>query len=265
MAAAANKMISVIGSSEEDYVDISITEGVKPEGTKYSVITYNDGDNSTTKTSQVATILRDYAPDIIGMQEVQSKHISVYESLMPGYKGIYYDHDTSRYGAPIFYKTSKFTLVESGTQWLSDTPDTKYSVFKESDYIRSYVYAILRDRSTGEEIVAVNTHVDYIAAANTKQVAVLLDCTERFKGKTVIYTGDFNMRVTSAGYKKMSESGFVDCGTVLGVNVYTHIDFCFVDLGTALPVAYKYIDDHQYSTTASDHNPVYSEILVGIK
>lgn len=230
--------------------------------TSYTVITYNDGDNATTKVQEVAAILNQYSADIVGMQEVQRAHVARYESLMPGYKGIYYDHDTYYYGAPIFYKTEKFELIESGTQWLSNTPDKRYSKFEDSDYIRSYVYAIFKDKATGEKFVAINTHVDYVQSANAKQIAVLLECTERFRDLPIFYTGDFNMGNTSSGYKQMIDSGLLDTEAYLGVKKEGTIDFCFVDVDSVIAKDYKVIDDHAYSNTASDHYPILSEIAI---
>ena len=39
--------------------------------TKYSVITYNDGDNRTTRIAEIIKILSDYSPDLFGLQETQ--------------------------------------------------------------------------------------------------------------------------------------------------------------------------------------------------
>ena len=103
---------------------------------------------------------------------------------------------------------------------------------------------------------------DYIAAANVKQVELLLKYTKQFKNLPIFYTADYNMQNYSDGYNTMRNSDFIDCGTALGEKVTGHIDFCFVDLDLSIPVAFDYIDHHQYSKTASDHPPVYAEIIV---
>ena len=262
---AINKLIAAITDVKDaanHTVSFEVSTAAPVNQTTYKVFTYNDGDNSTTNLAQVSAVITDYAPDIVGMQEVQKAHVPAYELRLKTYKGIYYDHDTYYDGAPIFYNVNRFDLVESGTQWLSSTPDEKYSKFSESEYIRSYVYAILKDKATGEEIVVINTHVDYVDAANKKQIAVLLECTEKFRGKPIIYTGDFNMKNTSDGYKQMYASGLRDCGSYLGYNIQGHIDFCFIDQAYVVATAYKYVDDHKYSSSASDHCPVYSEIVL---
>lgn len=256
------KAVNNVTNAENHTLDFNVKSLADMPYSSYSVMTYNDGDNATTKLSQVSQIIIDYQPDIVGMQEVQKMHVAMYESKLGHYTGVYYDHDTSQYGAPIFFNNKKFELVESGTQWLSSTPDKKFTSFAVSDYIRSYVYVILKDKTTGEELVVINTHVDYISEANTLQIEVLLDCTERFRGRPIIYTGDFNMQNTSDGYKLMYASGLRDCGSYLGHSINGHIDFCFVDLLYVVPTSYKYIKDHEYCATASDHMPVYQEIAI---
>lgn len=274
LVAAVNRaIIRLRGVTEEDNaVAFSSAEPISVSYESYSVMTYNDGDNSTTKPKEVAAILNEYDLDFIGMQEVQKAHVKIYEAYMPGYKGVYYDHDRSNYGAPIFYREDKFELLESGTQWLSDTPDV-VSSYPESDYIRSYVYAIFRDKSTGREFVMINTHVDYIDAANRLQVAKLLELTEHFREDLpVFYTGDFNVRQTGSGYKQMEKEGFLasfkyikypdECGSSIGSTMDSLIDYCFVDCNRMVCIGYDVVDDHQYSASASDHLPIYSRISI---
>ena len=261
---AANKLINEIKNSEYGFADVNITSAAKmTSGSKYSIITYNDGGNSVTNTTQILAILNEYDPDIIGFQETQEKHLSTYsKGLGNKYNYVYFDNDGTTFNSqPIYYKKDKFTLIESGIKWLSDTPDVR-SKIAESDYTRSFTYAVLRDRSTGKDIVVVNTHIDYVAAANVKQVELLLKYTKQFKNLPIFYTADYNMQNYSDGYNTMRGADFIDCGTALGKNVAGHIDFCFVDLDLSIPVGYEYISNHQYSETASDHYPVYAEILV---
>ena len=249
---------------------------------RYTVISYNDGDNSTTNTAQVAEILNSYGADFIGMQEVQSIHISVYEGLLDGnYNGIFYDHGENSYGAPIFYNADKFEVISAlnidgkvipgaGTKWLSDTPDS-VSKFSDSAYIRSFVYAALRDKATGQKLVLVNTHIDYTGSANLKQVQKLLELTRNTFGDIpVIYTADWNMYKTSPGFAALREAGYNSTeaeygaahtpGTMVGSNGV--IDFCFIDSEGMAALDYKVVNDHRYSDTASDHYPVFSEITI---
>ena len=237
---------------------------------KYSVITYNDGDNRTTRVAEVASILLDYSPDIFGLQETQELHMPMYQASLPAYGHVYYDNDGTTYNSqPIFYRKDKFELLESGIKWLSDTPDVKYTKFEESAYTRSFTYALLKDLATGEKLLAVNTHIDYTSAANAKQVARLIELTRAdYPNVAMVYTADWNMRRDSKGYAVLRENGFMATeeflpdakleGTCVGGT--TAIDFCFVDAKYLKGVAYHVIKDHKYSETASDHYPVYTEI-----
>lgn len=238
---------------------------------KYSVITYNDGDNRTTRADQISKILADYSPDVFGLQETQEIHLPVYKNNLEIYDYVYYDNDGTTYNSqPIFYKRDKFVLLECGIKWISDTPDKKFSKYTESAYVRSYTYALLKDKENGAQFLAVNTHIDYMPAANVKQIERLIELTKKdFSGVPVFYTGDWNMRRQSQGYKTLLEAGFVATeemvegakkdGTCVSGEDKT-IDFCFVDQNTIKGVAYHVINDHELAKTASDHYAVYTEI-----
>ena len=276
LLAAANRLVDAIKDAKKN-TDISFNYNtpVAPNQTSYRIMTYNDGDltfGSITLTYR-ASIIKEYAPDIIGFQEFQAADQKKYEAALPGYKFVYYNHEiltsthspVSLYGAPIAYLASKFDLVESGTQWLSDTPDEPNSKFRETAYIRSYVYAILKDKTTGEEFVIINTHIDYDKAANTKQIKTLLELTEKFKGKPIVYTGDFNMKYTADGFNMMESAGFRDSGRYL-TKESSNIDYIFFDYTKADVVYYKRIDDHLYSAgmpqAGSDHNPYIADVVI---
>lgn len=237
---------------------------------KYSIITYNDGDNRTTKIAEIIDILADYSPDLFGLQETQEIHMPLYAAGLPAYGYVYFDNDGTTYNSqPIFYRKDKFELLESGIKWLSDTPEKQFSKFAESAYTRSYTYALLKDLASGEKFLMVNTHIDYTSEGNVKQVKKLIELTRAdFPGVPMLYTADWNMYRDSKGYAILKENGMIATeaflpdakldGTCVGGTAA--IDFCFVDERCFKGVAYKVINDHKYSETASDHYPVYTEI-----
>ena len=76
---------------------------------KYSIMSYNDGDNKTTKADQIVAILRDCDPDIFGLQEVQAIHAPKYAKDLGVYDYVYFDNDGTTYNSqPIYYKRDKF-------------------------------------------------------------------------------------------------------------------------------------------------------------
>ena len=239
--------------------------------TRYSVMSCNDGDNRTTKADQIAAIIRDCDPDLFGLQEVRLEHSSYYAEALEVYDYAYFDNDGTTYNSqPIYYKRDKFELLASGIKWISDTPDVR-SKYEESAYTRSFTYALLKDKATGEEFVMVNSHIDYMGAANVKQVARIVELVrELYPDTPAFYTADWNMTPTGAGHAKMIELGCEPvenyipdadmCGTCVGEGVTSTIDFCFVDKRFWKGAAYKVVRDHEYSNTASDHYPLYVEV-----
>ena len=55
----------------------------------------------------------------------------------------------------IFYNKTKFSVLESGTKWLSDTPD-KVSKVPESSLNRIFTYALLQRSTDNMKIMFAN-------------------------------------------------------------------------------------------------------------
>lgn len=256
---------AILNVSDPECSEISfdLRNGEKVNGSKYSIMTYNDGDNSYQNIDDRMAIVKEYMPDIICFQETQTPHARGYKSKLGAYDYVLYDNDGTTFNSqPIFWKKDKFDLVDSGIKWLSDTPD-KRSKYSDSDYTRSFTYAILKDKETGEEIVIISTHTDYVQSAVVKQTARLMELTAEFRDKPMLILGDFNMRDTSDAYANISKECFMDSGRYVKAPSPATIDFCFVDITKVVPVSYKVIDDHELSKVASDHYPVYTEFYTG--
>lgn len=246
-------------------IELGVKDGKKIGGTKYSIITYNDGDNSYQNIDDRVTILKEYMPDFICFQETQTLHGKSYKGKLGEYDYVLYDNDGTTYNSqPVYWKKDKFECLDSGIKWLSDTPD-KRSKYEDSDYIRSFTYAILKDKTTGEEMVIISTHTDYTVTAVPKQTARLVELVEELALRTrpVLILGDFNMRDNSTAYQNMSNACFIDAGRYLSAANPATIDFIFVDITKVVPTDYKVINDHELSKQASDHDPVYAEFLLG--
>ena len=287
LMAATNRLINAINdveNGEDDRaVEFNLSNPTKPELSKYKIMTYNDGDNGWRKPSLTyrVNVINSYDPDIIGMQEVERMHAmpqtfaeksNSYEKALGNKYGIvYYDHEdpikTVPYGNMILYKLERFELLDSGVQWLSDTPDVPNSEYEGSAYIRTYVYAVLKDKVTGEEIVFISTHVDYEKEANLPQMQALIKCAEKFRDKPLIFTGDFNMTSSWDGYKAMIAAGYVDSGLYMDPQRGpVDIDFIFFDPTYLAITDYKCIDDSVHSVTGSqagsDHNPYVADLVI---
>lgn len=273
--AAISEFMSIITEAEASGKRAVSLDGEKKtvnELGRYTVMSYNDGGNSVTKVRQIAEIVKEYKPDLLGFQEFQKSHYEMfYKKELSEYDMIYYESDGTTYNSqPIFYLKDKFEVLESGRKWLSDTPDDRFTKYEESAYIRSFTYAVMKDKETGLEFVMVNTHIDYTAAAISKQISKLLELTEKFGHLPMFYTGDFNMTSSNNGYSLMNNAGYLPTYltakdakiTPTMVGGTSVIDFCFADISKIVCNSYKVISDHEYSKTASDHYPIFSDISI---
>ena len=64
-------------------------------------------------------------PDIIGFQEVTKMHYRYLCATLDGFENViaYRDKSLQPEACPIFYRQSKFQLVDKGSFWLSETPE----------------------------------------------------------------------------------------------------------------------------------------------
>lgn len=227
--------------------------------------------NDQSRFNKMVSIVEAYSPDVIGFQEVKPNTLRALAATFGskyGYVNLERDN-SSKESTPLFYDKTKYNLIESGGGWLSDTPE-KMSKFSESAYNRVYVYAILENKETGTRFVHVNTHIDYVQAANTKQVKVLLEETRKFSYLPMFYTADWNMYDHSDGYKMMTSEGFLDSATMTDnahvgptmVEGSAPIDFCFTSMLYSFVDRYEVVDGHEYSQEASDHYAIFARIYI---
>ena len=75
---------------------------------------------------RVASVIRFHKADLVGMREVLRDQIGDLEILLPQYGWIGVGRDDGADGgefSPIFYRKDRFTVLDSGTFWLSETPE----------------------------------------------------------------------------------------------------------------------------------------------
>lgn len=167
-------------------------------------------------------ILDEYQPDSIGLQEVTPTWRAAMDSYIfnDSYTGVGVartnDASLGLEQSCIFYRSDKFELLDSGTFWLSDTPNVVGSSYEGSQYPRICTYVHLKDKATGLEYVHMNTHLHHKSGTDgnnirKQQISVLLEKLYSLGDNVpVVVTGDFNQRSeTSEGtvyalYKMMT-------------------------------------------------------------
>ena len=175
--------------------------------TTLNVMSYNLK-NSNYSFGDVTSMITSAGAEIIGVQEATIIQYPLLSAAMSakGFSGIQGQNRGDGECTPIFYNSSKLTLLRSGSYWLSDTPTTQ-SKFEESSYYRICTWGYFQVKNTSQYIMFYNTHLDFQVATNIKQSNVMLadmivKTNELTNAKShIIITGDFNAGTTSAAFK----------------------------------------------------------------
>ena len=136
-------------------------------------------------------------PDIIGFQEVVGGQLEFLSKGLPSYAFVGVgreDGSTKGEYAPVFYSTERYTQLEQGTFWLSETPN-EVSTGWDAALPRICTYVKLRDKNNEETLWIFNTHFDHRGKEARKQSARLI--LRRIDSlaapeDTVILMGDLN-------------------------------------------------------------------------
>lgn len=207
-----------------------------------------------------------YMPDTIGVQEASPTWMGYLKAQLGDiYANVGLGRDGGSNGehSAIFYRKDRFELVETGTKWMSPTPDV-VSKFKESSLNRVFTYAILLEKKTNREIMIVNTHLEHTSAeARNLQVAVLMDFLKDYTQYPIVLTGDFNANPESEVYR-MVTAQLADSSKVAQKaerhytfhnygKASTYIDYAFVSPQNVAVSHYRVITEEMNGMLPSDH------------
>lgn len=159
--------------------------------------------------------------DIIGFQEMETfgGRSDAAENLTlewllaehPEYRaGAVGDPDTFPSTQPIFYRHERFTLVDEGWFFFSDTPDVIYSRTFNGSFPAFASWVELRDTQTQQTFTVVNLHTDYASYENRRRSLELVQ--ERItpwldNDRSVLVVGDFNAWLGSRLHAIVEEVG----------------------------------------------------------
>lgn len=180
----------------------------------------HDGENNWPNRQDIAVgMLREYDADIIGTQELLPFQADYLVKWMPEYR--WFGAPRGDYGLPersaILYKWRDFIVLDSGTFWLSETPEVYGSRSWDSRYPRVATWARFVHRGSGRTFHVYNTHFDHIGReARINGMKVILDHVEaNTGGGPVILMGDFNIEAgDNAVYTAPMEADFADAWLV---------------------------------------------------
>ncbi len=210
--------------------------------------------------------------DSIGVQEANLRWMLYLREHLNGYESVGVSRGNGKNRgefSAIFYQKEKYDLLDSGTFWLSKTPDVPGSSDWGSANIRICTWAILQNKETKQTYAHFNTHLDHVSDnARTNQIQVLLERMTQIAGELpVILTGDFNAETDSDMYRaaaralqdsRLTAAVTDDKGTFhsYGVIEPKLIDYIFVSESVS-PLVYHVIDDKLNNAYLSDHYGIY--------
>ncbi|MBR2849431.1 MAG: endonuclease/exonuclease/phosphatase family protein [Clostridia bacterium] len=237
-----------------------------------SVMSYNvQVGNSDNNPSTVSAMIRNYMPDLLGVQEADGEWMSVLNNRLSkngyAYVGIGRDSDGKGERSAIFYRADKFELIESKTLWLSATPDVVSRV-EGALCNRIVTMATFKRLSDGKVFTHANTHLDHSNSdVRSQQVTYLDRYIKEFTDGEFIVTGDFNFQPDNRVYAQMMSLGYENCAQLADYargredNTFTGgsmIDFCFRYGNTEFdPYFYAVCDELISGKTPSDHHAIF--------
>jgi endonuclease/exonuclease/phosphatase family metal-dependent hydrolase len=246
-------LISCSSSDEESLTPPTI------EGVSVKTMTYNIYSGQKKGIAAIAEVINKADPDIVGLQEVESKSTKVPEDVIQALLAATsmqyywfakaYDVNGGEYGNLIL---SKYPLSGGVTYDLG-------VIITTGSYPRSL--GVVQVEKDGKQFYFANTHLDHLSDVTNKmhQVEQIILHTKQLD-KPVILSGDFNAVEGSDPYNALIQqftSGCLDgnCGLTTGTPVPVKaIDFLmYAPKEAVTPVEYSVFYD---AFSESDHFPV---------
>ena len=241
-----------------------------------------EGRSWTVRRDLAAQLIKDDRPDLIGYQEALRPMLDELGQKVPGYEEIGVgreDGKTKGEYSALWIRKERFTVQESGTFWLSDTPEIPNSMSWGNKITRICTWARLLDKPTGKVVHFYNVHLDHESqeARLKGTLQVLKHMEARTAATPWVLTGDFNAGednpvITSIKNSPLqaidswrllhpdapaTESGTFH--TFTGVRHEAKIDYVFVPKGTTLIDA-AILHNNRDGIYPSDHFPVRATI-----
>lgn len=159
---------------------------------------------------QVASVIRFHDAHVVGTQEGKLNQLMDLEDRLPGYEwiGVGRRSGGDEFSA-LFYETSRLTLLDHDTFWLSSTPNEPGSKSWGAALPRIATWARFRDRSTGDTLFVLNTHFDHESAkARAKSARLISESIGTLsEDEPVVVTGDFNAVPSAPPFNILTRSG----------------------------------------------------------
>ena len=276
------------------FVYIPFQEKETANELSFTVLSFNirynnkgDGVNAwPNRKEKVAALIQFHDVELAGLQEVLIGQMEDMKNLLPGY-GWYgvgrTDGKNKGEFSPVFYLKTRLHLMDSGTFWLSETPD-KPSKGWDAALNRIVSWGKFRDKKTQNVFYFFNTHFDHKGKNARKQSAFLIlqKVKEVVGNNPVILSGDFNAETNEPPYQvltdRSSSLGLFDAKEITNMPFYgpnttygggfdeackpgKKIDYIFIKNNVEV-LRHGVLTDSWEGICPSDHMPVMAEIYL---
>jgi endonuclease/exonuclease/phosphatase family metal-dependent hydrolase len=139
--------------------------------------------------------IRQYAPDVIGVQEALRFQLDEIGQAIGGYAEIGLGREGGTKGeySAILYAKDRFHVEASGTFWLSSTPEKVSNDWGNAN-IRICTWGRLVETASQQAFYLFNTHLDHVSQPSREKGVRLIACRiqARAHAEPFVLTGDFN-------------------------------------------------------------------------
>lgn len=233
--------------------------------------------------------IKECDPLLLGVQEATAPQMDDLCEALDDYAYVGVGRDDGVRGgefSAVFYKKAALELLDSGTFWLSETPEKAGSQGWDAACKRIVSWGKFRCGKSGRTFVYANTHFDHrgeTARVESAKLVVARAAELTDNGQTPFFiSGDFNCNKKTEAYKILSsgfddKAGFADSfetatkrvapvartynalGRVPADRQDEHIDFIFVNDKVEVEnfVINPDLRDGQHP---SDHNSIYADL-----
>lgn len=207
---------------------------------------YKSGNGWSQRVDCLCDVIRFSDFDIFGAQEVKYEQLSDMLYRLQDYDYVGVGRDDGAQGgeySPVFYKKERFTLLDSGTFWLSETPE-KVSKGWDAKCRRVCSWGYFKDKVSRKKFWFFNLHMDHIGIVARRESAKLVVARIAEicgKNASVVLTGDFNVAQDNEIYGIFADCGFLN-------DSYEVAEFRFAPTGT-----FNSFKPQNFTTRRIDH------------
>lgn len=219
-----------------------------------------------------AQVLREQNADLVGLQEPSPGQVKFFAEQVPGYGAVHYKGYTD---ATLLYKQATFDELDRGSWFLSPTPERVSTGFGNA-LPRVVVWAKLRHKPSGRELLVFNTHFDNSMPSQVRMAELCQQKLKTFAEQKLpmIFVGDFNTDQKRGDYARLISDGWHDAYRASPLatpdgrdeNVPTHqggtrIDHIFYH-GPCRAVGWERLESPDPQKLLSDHYAIAARLVL---